>query len=120
MEHGDFDIQGAIDMEKDITLDLEIKGTKPNFNMLIAFAPSDLIPVLERYKNAGNIYFNASIKGPTLHGIMPSINANFGASEAFLENTGERKRIDDMGFEGHFTNGDERNLRTMEFTTISK
>ena len=116
MEHGDFDIQGAIDMEKDITLDLEIKGTKPNFNMLIAFAPSDLIPVLERYKNAGNIYFNASIKGPTLHGIMPSINANFGASEAFLENTGERKRIDDMGFEGHFTNGDERNLRTMEFT----
>ena len=79
--------------------------------MLIAFAPVDLIPVLERYKNAGNIYFNASIKGPTLHGIMPFIDANFGASEAYLENTGERKRIEDMGFEGHFTNGSERNLK---------
>ena len=116
MEHGDFDIQGTIDMEKDITLDLDIKGTKPNFDMLIAFAPSDVIPLLERYKNAGNIYFNASVKGPTLHGIMPLIDADFGASEAYLENTGERKRIEDMGFQGHFTNGIERNLKTMEFS----
>ena len=116
MEHGDFDIQGSIDISKDLTLDLDIKGTKPNFDMLIAFAPADLIPVLERYKNAGNIYFNASIDGPTLHGLMPFIDAEFGASDAFLENTGERKRIENMGFEGHFTNGTERNLKTMEFS----
>jgi len=116
MEHGDFDIMGSIDIQKDMTLDLEVKGTKPNFDMLIAFAPVDLIPVLERYKNAGNIYFNASIKGPTLHGIMPFIEAKFGASQAYLENTRERKRIEDMGFEGHFTNGSERNLKTMEFS----
>ena len=116
MEHGDFNIEGTIDLKKDITLDLFIKGTKPNFNMLIAFAPQDLIPVLERYKNAGNIYFNASLKGPTLHGEMPFFDAKFGASEAFLENTIIGKRIDDMGFEGHFTNGKKRNLETMEFS----
>ena len=116
MEHGDFNIEGTIDLKKDITLDLFIKGTKPNFNMLIAFAPNDLIPVLERYKNAGNIYFNASLKGPTLHGEMPFFDAKFGASEAFLENTKVGKRIDDMGFEGHFTNGKKRNLETMEFS----
>lgn len=116
MEHGDFDIQGSIDFKNEATLDLAVKGTKPNFDMLIAFAPEDLIPVLERYKNAGNIYFNAVVKGPTLHGIMPFIDANFGASEAFLENTGEGKRIDDMGFEGHFTNGEARNLQTTEFS----
>ena len=116
MEHGDFGIEGSIDIQKEMSLDLEIKGTKPNFDMLIAFAPVDLIPVLERYKNAGNIYFNARVKGPTLHGIMPFIDANFGASEAYLENTGERKRIEDMGFEGHFTNGSDRNLKTMEFS----
>ena len=116
MEHGDFNIEGVIDLNKDLTLDLEIKGTKPNFNMFIAFAPEELIPVLERYKNAGNIYFNATIEGPTIHGVMPFIDVNFGASEAFLENTGEGKRIDNMGFEGHFTNGKERNLKTMEFS----
>ena len=116
MEHGDFDIQGTIDLKNEVELNLDIKGTKPNFDMLIAFAPQDLIPVLERYKNAGNIYFNAVVKGPTLHGVMPFIDAKFGASEAFLENTGEGKRIDDMGFEGHFTNGEARNLQTTEFS----
>ena len=116
MEHGDFGIEGSVDIKNDMTLDLDINGSKPNFDMLIAFAPSDLIPVLERYRNAGNIYFNARVKGPTLHGIMPFIDANFGASEAYLENTGERKRIEDMGFEGHFTNGSDRNLKTMEFS----
>ncbi|MDB2408425.1 AsmA-like C-terminal region-containing protein [Crocinitomicaceae bacterium] len=116
MEHGDFKIEGSVDIKNDMTLDLDINGSKPNFDMLIAFAPSDLIPVLERYRNAGNIYFNARVKGPTLHGIMPFIDANFGASEAYLENTGERKRIEDMGFEGHFTNGSDRNLKTMEFS----
>ena len=116
MEHGDFEIEGSVDIKNDMTLDLDINGSKPNFDMLIAFAPSDLIPVLERYRNAGNIYFNSRVKGPTLHGIMPFIDANFGASEAYLENTGERKRIEDMGFEGHFTNGSDRNLKTMEFS----
>lgn len=115
MEHGDFDIEGSIDIKNEMTLDLDITGTKPNFDMLIAFAPSDLIPVLERYRNAGNIYFNATIEGPSIHGIMPFIDIEFGASEAFLENTGESKKIENLDFKGHFTNGAERNLKTMEF-----
>ncbi|MBB78139.1 MAG: hypothetical protein CL844_03980 [Crocinitomicaceae bacterium] len=116
MEHGDFDIYGTMDMKNDLFLDLDVSGTKPNFNMLIAFAPSDVIPILERYKNAGKIYFNATIKGSTLNGNMPLINASFGASEAFLENTEENKRIENMGFKGHFTNGEDRNLKSMEFS----
>ena len=116
MEHGDFDLVGAIDLKNEVTLDLSISGKKSNFDMLIAFAPSDLIPVLERYKNAGDIYFNAIVKGPTLHGVMPFIDVKFGANEAFLENIGEKKRIDNLGFKGHFTNGKNRNLETMAFS----
>ncbi len=116
LEHGDFELEGTIDTKNDVDLDLSIKGTKPNFDMLIAFAPSDLIPVLERYKNEGDIYFNASIKGPANAGNRPLINAEFGAGEAFLENTIKAKRIDKMGFKGHFTNGENRDLSTMEFS----
>ncbi len=116
MEHGDFELQGSLNMKNDMDLDIEIKGTKPNFDMFIAFAPHEIIPVLERYKNAGKIYLNAKIKGPTAHGLTPHIDANFGASEAFLENTERGKRVDNMGFEGHFTNGNEMNLKTMEFS----
>ena len=116
MEHGDFEIEGSINLKNDVDLALELKGAKRNFDMLIAFAPQDLITLLKRYKNEGEIYFNASVNGPTLHGVMPFIDVKFGASKAFLENTRENKRIDEMGFEGHFTNGKERSLKTMEFS----
>lgn len=116
MEHADFDLEGTVDTKNQMDLDLQIKGTKPNFDLLIAFAPEELIPVLERYKNAGKIYFNADIKGPSSFGHIPLVNLDFGASEAFLENTLVGRRVDDMGFAGHFTNGAERNPSTMEFS----
>jgi len=105
MENGDFELEGSIDTKNDVDLDLAIKGTKPNFDMFIAFAPTDIIPILEKYKNAGEIYFNATIQGPANKGNRPAINANFGAGKAFLENTKRKKKIDNMGFNGHFTNG---------------
>ncbi|TVZ51392.1 AsmA-like C-terminal region-containing protein [Dokdonia sp. Hel_I_53] len=116
MEHGDFKIEGSIDTHNDMYVDLAINGTKPNFDMFIAFAPEEFIPVLERYKNAGDIFFNAVVKGPTLNQQSPFFDVTFGASEAFLENTDRGKRINDMGFNGHFTNGEERNLKTTSFS----
>ncbi len=116
MENGDFELEGSIDTNNDVDLDLAIKGTKPNFDMLIAFAPADVIPFLEKYKNAGEIYFNARIKGPANKGNRPAINAEFGAGKAFLENTARAKKIDNMGFKGHFTNGENRAANTMEFS----
>ncbi|MDB4292165.1 AsmA-like C-terminal region-containing protein [Maribacter sp.] len=116
MENGDFELEGSIDTENDVDLNLYLKGTKPNFDMLIAFAPTDVIPILEQYKNAGEIYFYTSIQGPANKGNTPSINADFGASKAFLENTKRHKKIDKMGFNGHFTNGENRDASTMEFS----
>ncbi|WP_281540266.1 AsmA family protein [Maribacter aestuarii] len=116
MENGDFELEGSIDTKNDMGLDLAIKGTKPNFDMLFAFAPTDVIPYLEKYKNAGEIYFNATIKGPANKGNRPAINAEFGAGKAFLENTASAKKIDNMGFRGHFSNGENRDASTMEFS----
>ncbi|MEM1336315.1 MAG: AsmA-like C-terminal region-containing protein [Bacteroidota bacterium] len=116
MENGDFELEGTIATKNNVDLDLVLKGTKPNFDMLIAFAPTDVIPFLENYKNAGEIYFNATIKGPANKGNRPAINAEFGAGKAFLENTARAKKIDNMGFRGHFTNGEKRDASTMEFS----
>lgn len=116
MEHGDFEVEGSIATKNEMSLDLKLKGSKPSFDMFIAFAPHELIPVLERYDNEGNIYFNASVEGPTTNGRQPFIDVEFGASEAFLENREVKKRIDELGFSGHFTNGTKRNLETMEFS----
>ena len=116
MEHGDFQLEGSIDTKNDMTLDISVKGTKPSFDMFIAFAPAELIPVLERYENAGKIYFKTTLEGPTTNGRQPFIDATFGANEAYLENSSVKKRIDHMGFAGHFTNGKKRTFETMEFS----
>lgn len=116
MEHADFEVEGTIDTKQELNMDLTIKGTKPSFDLFFAFAPSELIPVLERYENAGKIYFNASIEGPVTEGRQPFINASFGADEAFLENSLAHRKMDDMGFSGTFTNGEQRNLESMEFS----
>lgn len=116
MENGDFKVHGSIETEKEMALDLHVNGTKPNFDMLIAFAPEDLIPTLEKYNNAGEFYFNADVVGPTANGQMPFIDLQFGASEAFLENVDVRKRVEDLGFKGHFTNGEGKSMESMEFT----
>lgn len=115
MAHGDFELEGSLDTKNENTIDLKIKGTKPSFDMFIAFAPEELIPVLEIYDNAGQIYFNAIVQGPT-KGRLPFIDVNFGAKEAYLENSSVKKRVDRMGFIGHFTNGEQRDLSTMEFS----
>lgn len=116
MEHGDFELEGSLDTKNDMSLDIELKGTKPSFDMLIAFAPTELIPVLESYKNEGNIYFNAIVQGPIANGAQPFIDAQFGANEAYLENLNVNKRIDNLGFSGHFTNGEKRKLSTTVFS----
>lgn len=116
MEHGDFEIEGFLDVRNEMMVDFSIRGTKPNFDMFISFAPHDLIPVLERYNNAGDIYFNAFVQGPVENGQIPYISVDFGAEKAFLENTIVDRRIDDLGFKGHFSNGAEKNMQTMEFS----
>ncbi|MCZ4410771.1 hypothetical protein O3Q51_18285 [Cryomorphaceae bacterium 1068] len=116
MPYADFELSGMVDTKNHMDLDLAIKGSKPNFDLFIAFAPEELKPILDRYENAGKIYFNAVVRGPSAFGYHPFFDVNFGASEAFLENTTYRRRIDAMGFEGHFTNGAERNPTTMQFS----
>lgn len=116
MEHADFELQGALETKKNMDLDLSIKGAKSNFDMLIAFAPHDLIPVLESYDNAGDIYFNATVNGPITEDKMPFIDVNFGTDKAYLENAQKKRRISDLGFKGHFTNGENRTLESMEFS----
>lgn len=116
MENGDFKVHGNIETKKEMELDLHVNGTKPNFDLLIAFAPEDLIPTLESYNNAGEIYFNADVIGPTTNNQMPFIDAEFGANEAYLENVDVRKKVDNLGFKGHFTNGKEKSFESMEFS----
>ncbi|MBA3971640.1 MAG: hypothetical protein H0X46_05755, partial [Bacteroidetes bacterium] len=116
MENGVFGIDGSIDVDDDVNLDLRIHGNKPNFDLFIAFAPEEIIPALKKYDQSGKIFFEAKLKGKTSNGRQPAIEAWFGCENAFFKNMESEKKLGQMYFKGHFTNGAKRNLSTMEFS----
>ena len=109
-----FLMEGSVDIADDMNLDLHFSGNKPNFDLFLAFAPEKLNPVLQQYNNGGKIYFDATIKGPSINDHSPQINVDFGCSEAFIKNTAVNKTVEELYFEGHFTNGEKRDPSTME------
>jgi len=116
LKNASFHLKGSVDVPDDFNVDIDINGNNPNFNLLIALAPKELIPTLEQYENAGRIYFTASIEGETLSGKQPSINAKFGCDSAYFKNPTSQKQLEEIAFSGHFTNGEARDYSTMEFT----
>lgn len=115
LEQAEFGVSGTIDFKNDVYCDLAFAGSKPNFDLFIALAPNELVPTLKKYKNQGKVYFDAKIKGKSINGNTPKIDVNFGCSEAYFTNTLNSKKLDELQFKGHFTNGEQRNLSTMQF-----
>lgn len=111
-----FEMGGEIDFKNDTYLDLKFKGEKPNFDLFIAFAPHELIPTLKKYDNKGKVYFDAHVEGKSMNGHTPKVDANFGCFEAYFTNSINKKKLDELQFKGHFTNGDKHDVSTMEFS----
>lgn len=115
IEGAEFDMIGSVDIDDDMRVDLIFSGKKPNFDMLIAFAPEDLIPTLKSYDNRGQVYFDAHIKGKTANNQTPAINANFGCKDGYIKDKDSKKVLDQLGFHCTFTNGEKRGASTSVF-----
>lgn len=116
LEKASFGMDGKIDIDNDMEMDIKFHGNKSNFDLLIAFAPEELIPTLKMYENEGKVFFDASIKGKSMNGHTPLIEAAFGCENAYFTNTINDKTVDQLQFKGHFSNGEKRTLSTMEFS----
>lgn len=116
LEEAEFNMGGTIDFQNDMFLDLSFTGNKPDFELFIALAPEELIPSLKKYENKGKILFEATVKGKSINGNNPAIDARFGCEDAFFNNYTVNKKLDDLNFVGHFTNGEKRDITTMEFS----
>jgi hypothetical protein len=115
LEKATFGFDGSIDLKNEMDLDLHFHGNKPDFNLFLALAPEELAPTLEKFENKGKIFFEASVKGKSINGQQPAVNARFGCDEGFFNNTESGKRLEKIGFKGSFSNGEKRNPSTMRF-----
>lgn len=118
LENALFQVDGTVDFDDDMNMDVKFHGNKPNFDLFLAFAPEDLRPALQRYDNAGKIYFEASISGKAINGHNPLVVADFGCEDAFFNNKITKKKLDQLFFKGHFTTGAMGNASTMEFSLL--
>ena len=116
LEKAVLDFSGNIHLNKDVEVDLKFKGHKPDFNLFLAVAPEELKESLNSFENRGKIYFNATVKGKTANGNRPAMEAHFGCKEGYIANIESGKKMNDIGFDGYFSNGKNRDLNTMLFT----
>lgn len=116
LENSEFEMEGSVDFKDDVNLDLKLRGNKENYNLIFAMAPEELLPVLERYENSGNLFFDLHVKGKTTHGHSAAINASFGCENGFFKHKIKKTKVDDLNFTGTYTNGASRNLQTSQLT----
>ncbi len=115
LEKATFNFEGTVDLLNEMDLDLHFSGKKPDFNLFLALAPEELEPTLKKFENKGEIFFDATVKGKSIHGHQPAINARFGCDHGYFNNLDSGKKLDQIGFKGSFTNGEKRDPSTMRF-----
>ncbi len=115
LDEATFGFEGKIDLKNELDLDLHFHGNKPDFNLFMSMAPDELIPTLKQFDNKGKIFFDARIKGKSINGHQPSIDARFGCENGYFSNIKSGKKLEAIGFKGSFTNGAKKNASTMKF-----
>ena len=115
LEGASFQFGGNVDFKDEANVDLHFKGNKQNFDLYLAMLPKGLAESLKEFDNHGKIFFDARIKGKTMNGQQPQINAKFGCKNGYFNNLESKKKLEKIGFKGSFTNGSKRDLSTMRF-----
>ena len=118
LEGVSFAMKGFMIFKGSPYMNLQFNGDKSDFNMLFAFLPADLATYMQKYKNAGSLYFDASVKGIVGNDRQPEVMADFGCKNGYFTNIKEKKTIDQLSFRGYFTNGKKRNPSTFEFGLV--
>ncbi len=110
-----YGVSGHVLLRDSIWMDLKITGEKPDFSLFTSFAPPNVAENLKKYRNAGNVFFEGTLVGVASDSLQPKIDFRFGCKDGFFQNNISNKKVDDLEFQGSFTNGPGRSLTTSVF-----
>jgi hypothetical protein len=115
LEGAEFAMSGSVDFLKDVLLDLNFEVNKDNFDLFIALAPEETMKLLQTFENSGKIYLKTSVKGRSINGHNPKVEASFGCKNGMFKNKENGKKIKGLAFDGYFTNEEGQGLEGMRF-----
>lgn len=115
LEDSEFNMSGSIDFLKDLYLDLDFNGNKPDFELLFAMAPEEYTPLLDQFENRGDVSIDTKIKGRSINGFNPAVDVKLACKNGYLRNETSNKSLKGLNFDAYFTNGKSHDKSTMEF-----
>ncbi|MCW5899663.1 MAG: hypothetical protein KIT10_10365 [Flavobacteriales bacterium] len=109
VEAGTLNLDGTLDLDNDLMLDLKVGGRKKNFDVFISFAPPEVLEKLKEFRNEGDIMFRGTIQGP-IDVQSPLIDLRLGCQNTMFHHVRHEKALRDVAFTGHFRTGDDGGL----------
>lgn len=119
LEEASFNVKGYANLADTTDIKFRIKGDKQDFHLFRAFLPADVKKDLASFDYDGRIHFDALIKGQVYGDHPPLVEVQFICEDAWFLNTTANKKVDQLGFQGFYTNGRERSVKTSEIQLLN-
>jgi hypothetical protein len=116
IEKAAYEVGGTINYASTTTLDLNLKGRNTSVQSLLSLLPQHITREFSQYRSDGDVYFSGTIKGQASGKRNPEVTFNFGCRNASFYHPDIKQRLEQLSFEGTFTNGKNQNAATSSLT----
>lgn len=93
-------------------VNLRLKSPAVDLETILEDLPRKFTKKLKGYKIRGKPYVNITIAGEYGKGKNPGISADFGMKKAFVEHKKSEIKLENIAFQGSFSNGEQNNAAT--------
>lgn len=114
IEKMQFGVRGTIVTAPQALLDLSFEGKNTTIPSLLSLLPKSLYQKVSAYQSEGEIYFEGTAKGEASKQKQPAVTLDFGCKNVAFYHPDFKKRIEKVGFKGHFSNAGEGSFTMRE------
>lgn len=114
LRNSDFAVSGFVDLSADTYIKLKVDGQNTSFQTLLSLLPEKFNTEFNKYKSQGEVYFQALIDGYPGGKLSPLVEVKFGSKNASFFHPEYSEKLEEVNFEGFFSNGSKRNMQSTE------
>jgi hypothetical protein len=107
-----YTVNGTVDYKNATVLDLKLGAQHTNIQSLVSLLPQKYTKPLQKYRSQGNVYFKGRVNGTVSGQKSPLIAFEFGCRNASFFHPDYKEKLQNIRFEGSFSNGRKQNLQT--------